>query len=293
MVTVGVHVSIAGSLLNAFDRAKERECDCFQLFTKNPRGWNAKPIDEETATLFRKAVDAFSTGPVFAHLSYLPNFAGDKPDMYKKSVDALLLELSRCELLAIPYLILHLGHAGDSVLEGKKRVVTAIDTAVEEMTGDTIFLLENTAGEKNSVGSRIEDVADVFSQVSDQKRIGLCMDTCHAFAAGYDLRDETSVGVFTDTIEDCIGLTHLKLIHLNDTKGPLGSGLDRHEHIGLGLIGEEGLSAVLRSESLAGIPCICETPVDDRRGDLENVRFVRTLADKNYKEKASSGFESV
>lgn len=283
MVTVGVHVSIAGSLLNAFDRAKERECDCFQLFTKNPRGWKAKPIDEETATSFREAVDAFSTGPVFAHLSYLPNFAGDKPEMYNKSVDALVLELSRCELLAIPYLILHLGHAGDSIAEGKKRVVAAIDTAIGEMSGDIMFLLENTAGEKNSVGSRIEDVADVFSKVSDQSRIGLCIDTCHAFAAGYDLRDETSVGVFTDTIQDVIGLSHVKLIHLNDTKGPLGSGLDRHEHIGLGLIGEEGLQAVLRSERLGCIPCICETPVDDRRGDLENIRIVKALARRSHK----------
>jgi len=281
MVTVGVHVSIAGSLLYAFDRAKERECDCFQLFTKNPRGWKAKPIDEEIAASFRKAAYEFRTGPVFAHLSYLPNFAGDRPDMYEKSVDALLLELSRCEILAIPYLILHLGHAGDSITEGKKRVVAAIETAVGEMTGDTMFLLENTAGEKNSVGSRIEDFADVFSRVSDQSRIGLCIDTCHAFAAGYDLRDEASVGEFADTIQDVIGLSHLKLIHLNDTKGPLGSGLDRHEHIGLGLIGEEGLKAVLRSESLGNIPYICETPVDDRRGDLENVRIVKALASKS------------
>lgn len=293
MVTVGVHVSIAGSLLNSFDRAKERECDCFQLFTKNPRGWKAKPIDEETAAAFREAVLTFSSGPVFAHLSYLPNFAGDKPDMYKKSVDALLLELFRCELLTIPYLIIHLGHAGDNVAEGKKRVVTAIETALEKTTGETMILLENTAGEKNSVGSRIEDVADVFSACSSQERIGLCIDTCHAFAAGYDLRDAGSVGVFADTIQDCIGLSHLKLIHLNDTKGPLGSGLDRHEHIGLGLIGEEGLQAVLRSESLADIPCICETPVDDRRGDLENVRIVRTLARMNNMKRAPSGFERV
>lgn len=274
---VGVHVSIAGSLANAFDRARERGCDCFQIFTKNPRGWQAKPISEQEGLAFREAIKQFSPGLVFAHISYLPNLAGEKSSLYEKSVQALCLELERCRTLSIPYLVTHLGHAGDGLTSGRDRVVQAIDTALSEVSGDTMLLLENTAGEKNSVGSTIEGIADVFGRCQDTSRVGICFDTCHAFAAGYDLRDEQSVGMVSDLIEERIELLNLKLIHLNDAKGNCGSGLDRHEHIGLGALGEEGILSILHHPGFFGIPCICETPVDDRRGDNENIQKVRDL----------------
>jgi len=273
---VGVHVSIAGSLPGAFDRAHERGCDCFQIFTKNPRGWQAKPIEQPIAEAFSKSMQQYAPGLIFAHISYLPNLAGEKPEMYKKSVDALGSELERCRILHIPYLVTHLGHA-DSPAAGRVRVAQAIETAFADASGDTMLLLENTAGEKHSVGSTIEDIADVYGQCHDTSRIGICFDTCHAFAAGYDLRDEHSVGIITDMIEDSIGLSRIHLIHLNDAKGDLGSGLDRHEHIGLGSLGEEGIRAVLHHDGFRNIPCICETPVDDRRGDIENIDAVRRL----------------
>lgn len=277
-IRVGVHVSIAGSLMSAFDRARERGCDCFQIFLKNPRGWNAKPISGEEGSLFQEAVQDFSPGPVFAHISYLPNLAGEKEELYERSVGALITELDRCDILGIPYLVTHLGHAGDSVSKGVSRVVQAVQTALSEAEGTTMLLLENTAGEKHSVGSHIEDIARVFDECSSTGRVGICFDTCHAFAAGYDLRDEQSVGAFAGSVDDLIGLDALRLIHLNDAKGDLKGGLDRHEHIGLGSLGEKGVRAILHHSVLRDIPFICETPVDNRRGDRENLQKVRELS---------------
>lgn len=275
---VGVHVSISGSLLFSFDRAKERECDCFQLFTKNPRGWKAKPISPSDAEAFAHALHLYAPGIVFAHVSYLPNLAGDNPAMYEKSIQGFCLELERCETLTIPFLVTHLGHAADDPEYGRVRVASALNTALETIPGKTTILLENTAGEAHSVGSALEDISDVIGRCYDPSRIGVCFDTCHAFAAGYDLRNEESIGEVTDLFEDLIGLSNLKLIHLNDAKADLGSGLDRHEHIGLGKIGEEGIRSILHAPGLQGIPCICETPVDDRRGDLDNIKIARMLA---------------
>lgn len=277
-VKVGVHVSISGSLLHTFARAQERECDCFQIFTKNPRGWKAKPLSVQETEQFKSALSAYNSGLVFAHVSYLPNLSGDKPEMYEKSVQAFKMELERCENLSIPFLVTHLGHAADDPHLGRHRVINALETAFSEVPGKCMVLIENTAGEKNSVGSTLEDIAEVINHCSDSSRIGVCFDTCHAFAAGYDLRNEQSVGLLVDRFEDLISLSSLRLLHLNDAKGDLGSGLDRHEHIGLGSIGEEGMRAILHSPGFQDIPCICETPVDDRRGDLENVRIVRELA---------------
>ena len=268
MVIAGVHVSIAGSILNAFGRAEERECDCFQIFTKNPRSWGAKPIDEKLAEIFSNTANSSFSNLVFAHISYLPNLAGEKPEIYKRSEEALITELERCNTLSIPYLVTHLGHANDGVEKGKTRVISAINNALTRTRGDTKLLLENTAGEKNSIGSRFEDIADVISHVSYKSRLGVCIDTCHAFAAGYDLRSDDTVTGFVKQFDNIIGLKYLHLIHLNDTKGGFGSGLDRHEHIGLGSIGYEGIRSILHHSSLRNIPCICETPVDNRRGDL-------------------------
>nr|WP_319538522.1 deoxyribonuclease IV [uncultured Methanospirillum sp.] len=277
MVVAGVHVSIAGSLDQAAGRAVERGCDCFQIFTKNPRGWAAKVITDQDAAAFRNAVSASSLQPIFAHMPYLPNLASEKPEMYRKSVDALVLELQRCSLLGIPYLVTHLGHAGDDTGLGRDRVVSAVLQAFDQDSSDVTLLLENTAGERNSVGSRLEEIATVLNGIGDKSRTGICFDTCHAFAAGYDLRTPDAVSSVAEQIDTLFGLSRIALIHLNDAKGACGSGLDRHEHIGCGSIGEHGIAAVLQHPGFNKIPVICETPVDDRRGDAENITVVRRL----------------
>ena len=280
MVLVGCHVSIACSIDLAVERARERGCDMFQIFSRNPRGWKAKDLDQGTADAFRAAVSASGLGPVVDHMPYLPNPASPDDEIYDKSVAALTGELRRCDLLGIPYLVTHLGHhRGAGTEAGQERVVAAINRALTDAgEGDVMLLLENTAGEKNSVGSTFADLSRIMDGIDAVEKIGICFDTCHAFAAGYDLRTAEGIEVAFGEVDDLIGLRHLRVVHLNDSKGDLGGGLDRHEHVGLGSIGEEGFRHILRHPGVRSLPLICETPVDDRRDDVGNIAKVRELA---------------
>ncbi|MBR1369195.1 endonuclease [Methanocalculus chunghsingensis] len=279
MVCVGVHVSIAGSIDRAVSRAVGKGCDTFQIFSRNPRGWQYKPLTDDLATGFREAcVTAGISSPV-VHMPYLPNLSSEKDEIYRKSVESLGVELLRCSQLGIPYLVTHLGHHGISGKRvGQKRVVDAINTALHATDPGVALVLENTAGEKNSVGSDLEGLAAIIGEIEDQKRIAVCFDTCHAHAAGYDLRSEEAVGATFELFDEVVGLDLLSIIHLNDAKGLLGSGLDRHEHIGLGAIGEEGFRAILHHPRLRHLLFIMETPEDDRRDDVGNIAEVRRLA---------------
>lgn len=278
MIRVGVHVSIAGSLDQAVVRAKERGCDCFQIFTKNPRGWAAKEITDESASSFISATHESGIAPVYAHMPYLPNLSSEKDDLYKKSVEALKSEIERCAVLNIPYLVTHAGHAGDSLQEGRARVSNALSEVIDAGGKSVRILLENTAGERNSVGSTLEDIRVILDGVNDPVRAGFCFDTCHAFAAGYELRTAEAVSSLSRQIPDLLGGTALTLIHLNDTKGDIGSSRDRHEHIGCGMIGHLGMHAILHDPYFRSVPFICETPVDERRTDAQNIAVVRKIA---------------
>jgi len=278
MVKVGVHVSIAGSLDLAVDRAKDAGCDVFQIFSRNPRGWASKPLLDADADLFRAKIKTTGILPV-DHMPYLPNLASPKPEIYEKSVATLSAELDRCDRLGIPYLVTHLGHhLGDGIAGGRMRVIQAISTALGDADNAVMLLLENTAGEKNSVGSSFEHIRAIMDELPFPGRVGVCFDTCHAFAAGYELRTEEGLEETLAQFDEQVGLRHLKVIHLNDTKGDRGSGLDRHEHIGLGFIGKDGFRRILHHNVIASLPLVCETPVDDRRDDRGNIEMVRELA---------------
>ncbi|MDD1683660.1 MAG: deoxyribonuclease IV [Methanoregula sp.] len=278
MVKVGVHVSIAGSLDLAVDRAKDTGCDVFQIFSRNPRGWGYKPLADGDANLFRAKVKTTGILPV-DHMPYLPNLASPKPEIYRKSTSTLTAELDRCGRLGIPYLVTHLGHhLGDGIAGGRMRVTRAINEALGASDNDVMLLLENTAGEKNSVGSSFEHIRAILDELPFPGRIGVCFDTCHAFAAGYELRTEEGLADTLAQFDEQVGLRHLRVIHLNDTKGDRASGLDRHEHIGMGFIGEDGFKRILHHRVFSGLPLICETPVDDRRDDRGNIEKVRELA---------------
>ena len=278
MVKVGVHVSIAGSLDLAVDRAKDAGCDVFQMFSRNPRGWAYQPVSADVADAFKKKIRTTGLIPV-DHMPYLPNLASPKQEIYAKSVPALTAELDRCGTLGIPYLVTHLGHhLGDGIAGGRARVIAAINTALATSTSPAMLLLENTAGEKNSVGSSFEHIRGIMDGIEDKKRIGICFDTCHAFAAGYELRTPEGLAETLQQLDESVGLRNLCLIHLNDTKGDRGSGLDRHEHIGLGFIGEEGFRHILHNKGFSSLPLVCETPVDDRCDDRGNIAKVRELA---------------
>ncbi len=278
MVRVGVHVSIAGGISNAVDRAAERGCDVFQIFSRNPRGWRIKDLSPEDAESFVLKLEKSGIGPVFDHMPYLPNLASPKDGVYSNSVATLTTELLRCDQLHIPYLVTHMGsHLGAGKAAGLKRIVEAINSAFSAAENGVMLLLENTAGTKNSMGGSFGDIAGIIDAL-DAKWVGVCLDTCHLFAAGYELRTPDGLDRTIDDFNSNIGLQKLKLVHLNDSKGGLGSGLDRHEHIGLGAIGETGFKTILGCEKLRALPFILETPIDSRRDDLENMSVARELA---------------
>jgi len=278
VVKVGVHVSIAGSLDLAVDRAKDAGCDVFQMFSRNPRGWAHQPVNPDVASAFRAKIKTTGLIPI-DHMPYLPNLASPKPEIYEKSVATLAAELDRCGTLGIPYLVTHLGHhLGDGIAGGRARVIHAINTALGNSESTSMLLLENTAGEKNSVGSSFEHIRGIYEGIEDKQRVGICFDTCHAFAAGYELRTEEGIADTLGQLDEAVGLSNLRVIHLNDTKGDRGSGLDRHEHIGMGFIGKDGFQRILHNRVFSNLPLICETPVDERRDDRGNILAVRDLA---------------
>jgi deoxyribonuclease-4 len=272
---VGFHVSIAGGINNAVNNAKTIGCTAFQIFSRNPRGWQAKPLAPEDAALFREklAASGIDRSATLVHMPYLPNLSG-QGDLYKKSVDTLAGELVRAGELGIPYLVIHLGsHLGNGVDAGIKQLAGAIALArdrAKKKGEDITVLLENNAGQKNSVGGNFEEIRRILDLASI--RTGVCLDTCHAFASGYDLRTAKDVEKTLDAFENAIGLGELKFVHLNDSKGGLGSNLDRHEHVGLGQIGKAGLAAFLRHKAIVKLPIVMETPIDETRDDRANMK---------------------
>lgn len=277
---IGCHVSISGSIDKAVDNAVERECSAFQIFTRNPRGWHAKDLLDNDITNFKEKlktskIDRFAT---CAHMPYLPNLSTPKEDGFEKSVNTLINEVDRCGKLGIPYLVTHLGsHLGTGEEAGIKQLVKGLNKA-GQTKNDVMILLENTAGQKNSVGANFEQLAEIFNQLKPAKKFGVCLDTCHAFVSGYDLRTEKLVKDTLAKFDDEIGFENLRILHLNDAKGEIGCNLDRHYHIGLGNIGEKGLSEVIKTANKKKIPIILETPIDDTRDDFENIRKVKELA---------------
>jgi len=215
-------------------------------------------------------------------MPYLPNLASARDEVYQKSVQALALELDRCRILGISYLVTHLGsHLGAGRESGMERIVSGLEAALEGESGRTVLLLENSSGTRNSVGSSFQEIATIIDSLPREKeRIGVCLDTCHLHAAGYDLRSSQALESVLEQFRGCIKMEHLRLIHLNDCRGGLGAHLDRHEHIGLGQIGEEGFRAVLSHPALSGLPMILETPQDSRRDDLGNLETARRLASR-------------
>jgi len=275
---VGFHVSIEGSIDKAVDRALKLGCNTFQIFTRNPRQWMARALTSEETKAFTEKVQVNDVKPVFGHMAYLPNLASSRDAVYSRSVTTLTLELERCRQLEIPYLVIHLGsHLGAGVEFGFTRIVNAIDRAFEVADGSVTLLLENSAGSGNSMGSSFEQLEHIMNRLSESEQVGICFDTCHAFAAGYDLRSQKAVEGTLRAFDTIIGIEKLKLVHLNDSKGDLNSHIDRHQHIGAGRIGDEGFRNVLKSR-LGQLPLILETPKDEKTGDIENLRKVHALA---------------
>ncbi len=278
---VGVHVSIAGSVDRSVENAVVRGCTAFQIFTRNPRGWAAKPLSDNEITNFKKKIVASKIDRLatVVAMPYLPNLSSPNEDPFARSLNSLIDETKRCSKLGVPYLVARLGrHGGAGVEKGIETLVKAFTKAVAEIPSDVTLLLKNNAGFKNDVGSDFEQLASIFFQLKPLDRFGICFDTCHAFVVGYDLRTEKAASLTLEKFEESIGVEHIKILHLNDSKEDIGSNVDRHEHIGLGKIGEVGLSHVIKFANSKKIPIILETPIDDRRDDVGNIKKVKELA---------------
>lgn len=283
MPLLGAHESVAGGLHLAFDRIRDVGGCALQIFTRNQRQWAPKPVTEEEQRLFAASWKTCPDLPVASHASYLVNLASGKPDIVKKSITAFADELKRCELLNIPLVVIHPGsHGGDGVDAGIARFIKNLDLALERADNRVMVLLETTAGQGTGLGSRFEELGEIIEGSKYPDKLGVCMDTCHIFAAGYDIRSMESYQASMAEFDRFVGIEQIRFFHLNDSKKGLGSKVDRHEHIGQGEIGLDGFRNLLNDPRFAGHPMTLETPKgDDLQEDRDNLAVLRGLLAHN------------
>jgi len=275
---VGLHISSAGSLDLAFDRALELGANTFQMFTRNPNQWRFKPIPDETVAAFQEKRKGSGFTRVVDHMPYLPNLASPERSTMKISRYTLDEELKRCDALGIDYLVIHLGsHRGKGAAVGMANIAGACNQAIAGSGGQTTILLENMAGQKNSVGARFEEIRGILDRVNESGRVGVCVDTCHLYASGFDIGSDEAVRNSMGLFDEVVGFDRLKVVHLNDSKGALGSRLDRHENIGRGRIGRKGIRVFLHYPGVRDRPLIMETPFGDVRTMQASIKLVRAL----------------
>ncbi len=282
MLRLGAHMSIAGGLPRAVERAREVGATALQVFVKSANQWAARPLPAGEVAAFRSlAREADLDRHTLAHASYLVNLASPDPDLWERSVRAVALELDRCRALGIPYLVVHPGARGADREEAAiERVARALDRLdLRGGRGAVRLLLEITAGQGTALGASFEQLGAILDRARSGRRVGLCFDTCHALAAGYDFRDAAGYRKTLEALDRAVGLERLRAFHLNDSKGDLGSRRDRHEHVGRGRVGVEAFRRILRDPRFRGLPMVLETPKgDDLAEDRENLRVLRSLA---------------
>ncbi|MEW6602802.1 MAG: deoxyribonuclease IV [Nitrospirota bacterium] len=272
---VGVHTSIAGGISKAAERAASLHCLTMQIFSHSPRQWQKSFISPDEAERFRLLRQKYDISPVFVHVSYLINLASLSNDILRKSIDLLSYELENADAIGAEYVVLHTGSAaGQDEQMARAAAAKALLKAAGSRQYRASVLLENTAGEKGDITSSVAALSEIMNLCDSDRIGGICIDTCHAFSSGYDLRSVEGVEKLLGEIEKHVGLDKLKLIHLNDSKRPLGSGVDRHEHIGKGYIGNEGFRNLLGDERISNVPLILETPKKDEDDDRRNLKVV-------------------
>ena len=280
---IGFHVSIGGGLLRALREAQLRRCQTIQVFSAAPSVWKRRTHDVAEDRAFVKGCSAADISPIFIHAPYLLNLASGNTALWEQSIDVLGHELDAADRWGAEGVVVHLGSAGEAPLEvGMERVAEALKRTREGNCGEALIILENSAGQGNSVGHTLEQIGRIID-AAGAEGLGVCIDTAHAFAAGYDLRTSEGLSEMLQQAEEAFGLRMLRLVHLNDSKSALGSRVDRHEHIGEGQIGREGFRTVLSHPLLAQMPLVMETPKQvkhELEDDLTNLRRVRRLIPK-------------
>ena len=283
---LGAHMSIVGGLSKALTRGASINCTALQIFTKSNRQWAPSQPTQEEIDLFKKTQQETGIAHVVAHASYLINMGSPDPDIHRKSVIAATKELAVCEALGIPFLVIHPGAYTTSTPE---KAISAIAQGIEKMLhhvpGSSTILLETMAGQGTVVGRTFKELAAIRELISDKHRVGICLDTCHVFAAGYDLATQTGYASLWKDFDTIIGLSHLKVLHLNDSKKECGSHVDRHEAIGKGEIGLEGFRLLMNDERFFSLPKILETPKASLLDDAKNMATLKKLLSEESKKK--------
>lgn len=277
---LGAHMSVAGGFERAIERGLQVGCQAVQIFTKSNNQWNAPAITEEQATRFKAAYEKSGIKPVFAHDAYLINVGSPNPVNHTRSKEALKTEVERATVLGLAFVVMHPGSHMESGEEtALKKIAETVAWVLDRTRGSPVKILyENAAGQGSAVGHRFEHLATLLKLTARPDRAGICLDTCHLFAAGYDVRTVDSYEKTFGEFDRIVGLKHVQAIHLNDSKKPLGSRVDRHEHIGKGEIGLTGFKCLMNDKRLSHVPMVLETPKDDEcTEDVMNLKVLRGL----------------
>ena len=277
---LGVHVSIAGGVDLAIERGVALKCDAIQIFNKNNNQWKAFAISDEVVARYKSNLKGCNIHPVVSHASYLINLATSDQALWEKSRDSFAEELERCDRLAIPYLVVHPGsHMGAGEEYGCARVAEALNEIYARKKIKCVATIEHTAGQGNHIGYKFEHLAAIRKGMNDKKKFAVCFDTCHLVAAGYDYSTPEKYAAMMDVFNKIVGLKTLKVVHFNDSKTPLGSRVDRHDHIGTGTVGKSGFRSFLTDARLTEIPGLLETPTDGTgKDEKRNLAALRKLA---------------
>lgn len=280
---LGVHTSIAGGMSRSVERAAALSCQTMQIFSHNPRQWKQVEIPVEEVRLFVSLRQKYDINPVFIHASYLINLASCSSDILRNSIKLLSYELKIADQLGAEYVVVHTGSArGNDKNKALRSAIRSVIIAASDKNYNASVLLENTAGERGDLTSSIQTMAEIIDVCHSENIAGVCIDTCHAFSSGYDISLPEGVDRLISEINKYIGFDKLKLIHLNDSKRPSGSGVDRHEHIGKGFIGISGFRNFLSDMRISGVPLILETPKTNEDDDRKNLNVVRKILN-NYR----------
>ncbi len=272
---IGFHISIAGGFQNVIQRALERKCETVQLFSRNPRAWKYRALDKEDIRLFKKGMEQVQISPLFIHMPYLVNLASSDKVLFQRSVDSLVVEMHRAARMNAHFVIMHIGSSPDEE-KGLRSMTKGINRAVQRANNKIILLLENTSKSGHELGYAFTQIKEIIDGVKQNRRIGVVLDTAHAFAAGYPLHTKHGVARTMAEFDEIISIDRLMLVHLNDSKAELGSCRDRHWHIGKGNIGK-GIGYILNHHLLKDKPFIMETPRKNLQDDLMNLRMVKKL----------------
>lgn len=274
----GFHIWISEGFSKVPELARKRRARTIQFFSHNPRGWRVSLLPGEEVEKFKERIKELDIKPLFLHMPYLCNLASSNENFYLKSIDTLVMELERAEILGAPFLITHMGSSGEAgEAESIERLIKAINCSLDKVQNRVSVVIENTAGQGSQIGYKFSQIKTVIDGIENKERIGVCLDTAHAFEAGYDLSKREGLEKTLEEFERLIGLDKLKLLHLNDSKTPLGSRVDRHWHIGEGYIGSEGFRNIVNHPKLLHLPGIMETPHKSEEDDIRNMGKIESL----------------